>query len=107
MPDCAAPVRHPAQGAARWPLWRTDGGQWFPNRAEAAAAALLEPTHRYGPAPVPAELRGLIDWFNAWPARGHPIELSANLAGVPPMERNYRELLARGWPHAIPGYEAR
>jgi hypothetical protein len=95
---------------ARTPLWRTDGGQWFANRAEAAAAALLEPTHRYGPALIPAGLPALLAWLNAWPARGHPVEPTDNLAGVPPIERNTRELLARGQliaPRAIPGYEAR
>jgi hypothetical protein len=85
-------------------VWRTDAGQWFASQAEAAAAAELTLTRRYGPVALPTELPALLAWLNAWPAPGHPVEPSANLAGVPPAERNARELVRRGWQHAIPGY---
>lgn len=84
--------------------WRTDAGQWFASEAEAAAAAELTLTHRYGPVALPSDGAELLAWLNAWPAPGHPVEPTANLAGVPPYERNLRELMRRGWFHAIPGY---
>ena len=85
-------------------LWRTDAGDWFATKAQAELAAQLTPTKRYGRVPIDAaELLGIL---SAAIVPGAPVEPTHNLAGIPPYERGYLELIARGIPQAVPGYVA-